>query len=98
MVGDVIGQGTAGAALVSQLNLDLGMKSCFSGSADELYYGNVSIEYVAYQDDIGKSCSGVLEAQAANILCPTYLKKGTSEHIQIKRAILYLDQRNTWII
>ena len=42
VVGDVIGQGTAGAALVSQLNLDLGMKSYFSGSADELYYGNVS--------------------------------------------------------
>ena len=46
VVGDVIGQGTAGAALVSQLNLDLGMKSYFSGSADELYYGNVRDEHI----------------------------------------------------
>ena len=66
-VGDVIGQGTAGAALVSQLNLDHGMKSYFSGSADEIYYGDVRCEYFAYQDDIGKPSAGVNQAQAANV-------------------------------
>jgi hypothetical protein len=49
---NLIWQGTAGATLVSQLNFDHGMRSYFSGSKDELYYGDVRVEYVAYQDDI----------------------------------------------
>ena len=80
-VGDVIGQGTAGAALVSQLNLDLGMKSYFSGSSDEVYYGDVRCEYFAYQDDIGKPSSGINQAQAANIKMDYLFKeKGLEAH------------------
>ena len=37
--GDLVGQGTAGAGLVSQLNLDRGMQNYFSSSGDEIYYG-----------------------------------------------------------
>ena len=77
----MIGWGTAGAALVSQLNLDLGMKSYFSGSGDELYYGEVRCEYFAYQDDIGKPFAGVKEAQDANIkLHPMFQEKGLYAH------------------
>ena len=80
-VGDVIGQGTAGAALVSQLNLDFGMKNYFSGSADEMYYGNVRCEYFAYQDDIGKPSTGVNQAQAANIkMTHLFSEKGLEAH------------------
>ena len=80
-VGDVIGQGTAGAALVSQLNLDHGMKSYFSGSADEIYYGDVRCEYFAYQDDIGKPSAGVNQAQAANIkMTQLFKEKGLDAH------------------
>ena len=61
--GDLVGQGTAGAGLVSQLNLDMGLQQYFQGSQDELYYGGVRIEYTAYQDDIGKPSLGVREAQ-----------------------------------
>ena len=81
MVGDVIGQGTAGAALVSQLNLDHGMKSYFSSSTDELYYGAVRCEYFAYQDDIGKPSAGVSQAQAANIkMDQLFREKGLDAH------------------
>ena len=80
-VGDVIGQGTAGAALVSQLNLDYGLHRYFAGSADEVYYGGVRCEYFAYQDDIGKPCAGVNEAQAANIkLSHMFKEKGLEAH------------------
>ena len=80
-VGDVIGQGTAGAALVSQLNLDYGMKSYFSGSGDEVYYGSVRCEYFAYQDDIGKPCAGVNQAQVANIkMSHLFEEKGLEAH------------------
>ena len=44
IVGDAIGQG----ALVSQLNLDHGLHEYFQGSCDEVYYGGVCSEYIAY--------------------------------------------------
>ena len=62
-VGNVIGQGTAGAALVSQLNLDHGLHSYFGGSSDEIYYGGIRCEYFVYQYDIGNPSAGVTEAQ-----------------------------------
>ena len=63
MAGDLVGQGTAGAGLVSQLNLDRGLQQYFGGSQDETYYGRVRVEYAAYQDDVGKPSRGVREAQ-----------------------------------
>ena len=57
-VGHVLGQGTAGAALCSQLNLDHGLHSNYRG---------VRCEYFAYQDDVGKPSDGVAEAQAENV-------------------------------
>ena len=63
VAGDLVGQGTAGASLVSQLNLDMGLQQYYAGSSDEYYYGNVRIEYAAYQDDVGKPSRGVREAQ-----------------------------------
>ena len=81
VVGDVIGQGTAGAALVSQLNLDHGLHTYFGGSADEMYYGGVRCEYFAYQDDIGKPSAGVNEAQAGNVkLSQMFKDKGLEAH------------------
>ena len=35
--GDLVGQGTAGAGLVSQLNLDNGLQQYYAGSEDEMY-------------------------------------------------------------
>ena len=81
IVGDVIGQGTAGAALVSQLNLDHGMNDYFGGSSDEIYYGSVRCEYVAYQDDVGKPSAGVRQAQTANI----------------KMSSLFCSSRQNWL-
>jgi hypothetical protein len=53
-VGDCIGQGTAGAALVSQVNLDKGLEQYFGDGGEDLQYGNVIILPLAYQDDIMK--------------------------------------------
>ena len=38
-VGDCLGQGTPGAGLVSQANLDHGINSYFSGCKDVMYFG-----------------------------------------------------------
>ena len=52
--GDLVGQGTARAGLVSQLNLDMGLQHYLAGSNEEIYYGGVRVEYTAFQDDVGK--------------------------------------------
>ena len=50
--GPMIGQGTGGGALVSQVNLDKGMMEMFRGSDDEVSYGGVRILPVMFQDDV----------------------------------------------
>ena len=58
-VGDCLGQGTAGAGLVSAANLDLGLQQQFNHSCDVMYYGHVRVQPLSYQDDVGSMCTNV---------------------------------------
>ena len=80
-VGDCIGQGTAGGALVSQANLDHGLGMYFDDSQDEMLYGRVRIQPLAYQDDVLKGSEDVLTAQIGNIRLAAMLQeKGLEAH------------------
>ena len=80
-VGDCIGQGTAGAALVSQVNLDQGLQQYFGDGEEDLKYGKVNLQPLAYQDDIMKGKKDVLSAQTGNIKFAAMLKeKGLEAH------------------
>ena len=88
--GDLVGQGTAGAGLVSQLNLDMGMQSFFSSSSDEMHYGRVRVEYTAYQDDVGKPSGSVKEANVHMVKMAKMLKdKGLEAHPSKTGYILF---------
>ena len=81
VVGDCIGQGTASGALVSQANLDHGLKMFFGNSNEEIYYGEVRVQPLAYQDDVLKGSKDVMAAQVGNIRLATMLKdKGLEAH------------------
>ena len=81
VVGDCIGQGTAGAALVSQANLDHGLMDYFKDSKDEIQYGGVRLQPLAYQDDIMRSSKDVLSTQVGNIkLAAMFEEKGLEAH------------------
>ena len=81
VVGDCIGQGTARAALVSQVNLDLGLMDYFQDSKDEIYYGEVRLQPLAYQDDIMRSCEDVMGTQIGNTKLAAMLEeKGLEAH------------------
>ena len=60
-VGDCLGQGTAGAGLVSAANLDIGLQKYFNTSDNTsnpvMYYGNVRVQPLSYQDDVGSICA-----------------------------------------
>ena len=58
-VGDCIGQGTAGGALVSQANVDKGLMEYFGDSKEEIHYGSVRIQPLAYQDDVLKGSKDI---------------------------------------
>ena len=58
-VGDCLGQGTAGAGLVSAANLDLGLQKYFHNTDMVMSYGNVRVQPLSYQDDVGSICSNI---------------------------------------
>ena len=80
-VGNCIGQGTAGGALVSQANLDHGLEQYFGNVKDQIHYGDVKIQGLAYQDDVLKGNKDALDAQVGNIRMSAMLKeKGLEAH------------------
>ena len=66
-VGEVVGQGTIGGALVSQLNVDMGLDEYFKGSKDEATYGSIRLQPMAFQDDIMRIAKDVKSASVGNI-------------------------------
>ena len=74
-VGEIIGQGSPGGALVSQLNLDMGMNEHFEGSSDEVKYGGVKIQPEIFQDDILRLAPDVASARAGNVKIDSVMKQ-----------------------
>ena len=63
--GETVGQGSSGASLMSQLKVDLGIHSYFSGSRDEECYGDVRLQPLSWQDDVVGLGSEVRLVQAS---------------------------------
>ena len=74
-VGDCLGQGTAGAGLVSQANLDHGLDNYFRTCKDILYFGQVRIQPLSYQDDVGAPCLNVSMARVQATLLASLMKE-----------------------
>ena len=88
-VGDCLGQGTAGAGLISAANLDIGLQMYFNkdetddeeAKEDVAMFGDVRIQPIAYQDDIGSICEDVQMAKSqADKLTKMTLKKNLEAH------------------
>jgi hypothetical protein len=63
-VGDCLGQGTFGAGLISAANLDQGLQKHFNESEEDnlndvMKLGNIRLQPIAYQDDVGSICEDV---------------------------------------
>ena len=50
--GELVGQGSGGASLVSQLKVDSGLNNYFCSSGDEECYGGVRLQPLSWQDDV----------------------------------------------
>ena len=64
-VADTLGQGSGGAALASQANLDKGITTIFKGSTDLVYYGTEPVSPLIFQDDVFSLSKTVNAARAS---------------------------------
>ena len=63
-VGELVTQGSVGAALQSGADVGRGLDSHFSGSQDEMSYGWIRLQPLAYQDDISRQTININSTRA----------------------------------
>ena len=89
-VGAVTAQGAGGSALISSLNLDLGVNDFFAGSVDEDFYGRVRLQPHIWCDDILRSANNINSVRVGNIKLDTMRKqKQLSFHPEKSVYLLY---------
>ena len=64
--GPTVSQGSIGGGLISAINLDYSINRFFFNSINEIFYHNVRLQPLIYQDDLGKFSSSRMDAQAGN--------------------------------
>ena len=78
---EIVPQGSGGAALGSALDLALGLKRYFSGSADEICYGRNQAQPQAWQDDILRVAEDINSTKVGNVkLASMTVEKGLKAH------------------
>ena len=78
---------------MSQANLDQGLMQYFKDSKDEIQYGSVRIQPLAYQDDVLKGSKNIVDAQVGNIRLAEMLKeKGLEAHPDKTSFIIFGSQ------
>lgn len=91
--GPVVGQGSSGAALVSQRYLDHTIDYYFKDSSDEDYYGELRLQPLLFQDDLIRSTVNVANTRAGNTRLDTSLKEMALESHPTKSGYLVCGSR-----
>ena len=65
-IGDCVGQGSSGAGLISQANIGLGLQKHFGETVEVAHYGDIRIQPLAWQDDLGVPNENVSMARNNN--------------------------------
>ena len=80
-VHEIVPQGSGGAALGSALDLALGLKRYFAGSAEEICYGKIRTQPQAWQDDILRVSDDIDSTRVGNAkLASMTSEKGLKAH------------------
>ena len=62
-VGPTVAQGSIGGGLISSCNLDFTVNEYFQHSSSEVFYNNLRLQPLIYQDDLGKFSSSIEAVQ-----------------------------------
>ena len=93
-VGDCLGQGTGGAGLISAANLDLGLQKSFNKSKAVMNFGQVRLQPLCYQDDVGTICTSVEMARDQAHKLSEMIKVKTLDAHPDKYGILILGSKS----
>ena len=91
--GELVGQGSGGAALVSALNLDSAVNGMFEGSEDELCYGKIRFQPLLFQDDLAYMTSSRQTAEAGNIRITNVMQSKQLELHEDKTGFLIMGEK-----
>ena len=80
----------AGAGLVSAAKLDLGLQKHFNKSNKVMHFGNVRLQPICYQDDVGTMCASVDMAKSHAESLTQILKEKTLQAHPDKPGVLIL--------
>ena len=61
-----VSQGSIGGGLISTINIDYSVNRFFFNSTNEIFFQDVRMQPLIYQDDLGRFSSNRLDAQAGN--------------------------------
>ena len=87
--GENVGQGTMGGAILSSLNLDVGVSEGFSESSHEVLYGGIlRLNPLLYQDDALRMTTSAKSAQLGN---------GIMESL-MKRKLLNINDKSSYLL
>ena len=64
--GPTVSQGSIGGGLISAINLDYSINRFFINSTNEVFFHDIKLAPLIYQDDLGKFSSSRMDAQAGN--------------------------------
>ena len=104
-IGDCLGQGTAGAGLISAANLDRGLQKYFNETKKEgdeekekeeedvFHYGKVRIQPMAYQDDVGSPCLNVNMARMQAVRLAKMIQEKNLEAHEEKSGIVIVGSK-----
>ena len=92
-VGALVGQGSTGAAVMSQAMVDNGLRQYFEGSSDEMYYGKVRVEAAEYQDDILKPSKDIRTAQVGMTKLAEMLKERGLKAHEVKTGFIIVGSK-----
>ena len=64
--GPTVSQGSIGGGLISAINLDYSINRFFIDSTNEVFFHDIKLASLIYQDDLGKFSASRMDAQAGN--------------------------------
>ena len=66
LTGPTVSQGSIGGGLISTINLDYSVNRFFFKSTNEIFFHDIRMQPLIYQDDLGRFASSRMDAQAGN--------------------------------
>ena len=94
-VGEILAQGSGGAALVSGADVARGLDSHFSGSQEEISYGSIRLQPLAYEDVISRLAINVNNTRAGSQKLSCFMaQKGLKCH-PTKTVCIIIGTKNT---